>query len=163
MLRVARARGARRIVMTARSQASRDRALAFGADAVVDATAADAVGLVREALGESADVVFDCVAEQSTTLQAIGMANKGGTVVVIGVPAGEVSIPLPVIQDSQIRIQGSATYLPEDFADAIELLRAGVVTPAEFVTSTRPLSEAAEAFREADSGRHIKVLLTPES
>ena len=138
--RVARAHGARRIVLTARSAASRERALRFGADAAVDATAADAVEQVRKALGESADVVFDCVAEQSTMAQAIGMANKGGTVMVIGVPAGEVSIPLQTVQDSQLRIQGSATYLPEDYTDAIELLRAGVVTAAEFVTATRPLS-----------------------
>jgi L-iditol 2-dehydrogenase len=160
IMRVAKARGARRVVMTARSQATRDRAMAYGADAVVDASSDDAVSLVRKALGESADVVFDCVADQGTTRQAIGMANKGGTVVVVGVPAGEVSIPLQTIQDSQIRIQGSATYLPEDFADAIEMLRAEVVTSDEFVTAIRPLSEAAEAFRDAESGRHIKVLLT---
>ena len=112
-------------MVTARSAASRDRALRFGADAVVDAAGADAVDQVREALGESADVVFDCVADQSTMLQAIGMANKGGTVVMVGVPAGDVTIPLAMVQDSQVRIQGSATYLPEDYADAMEMLRAG--------------------------------------
>ena len=160
MLRVARARGASRIVLTARSAANRERALAFGADAAVDASAPDAVEQVRAALGESADVVFDCVADQGTMAQAIGMADKGGTVVVIGVPAGEVSIPLQTIQDSQIRIQGSATYLPEDYADSMDLLRKGTVTAADFITATRPLSEAAEAFADADSGRHIKVLLT---
>jgi 2-desacetyl-2-hydroxyethyl bacteriochlorophyllide A dehydrogenase len=158
--RVARAHGARRIVLTARSAASRERAMRFGADAAVDATAADAVEQVRKELGESADVVFDCVAEQSTMTQAIGMANKGGTVLVIGVPAGEVSIPLQTVQDSQLRIQGSATYLPEDYTDAIELLRAGIVSPADFVTATWPLADAADAFRDAESGAHIKVLLT---
>jgi 2-desacetyl-2-hydroxyethyl bacteriochlorophyllide A dehydrogenase len=162
LLRVARARGARRIVLTARSQASRDRALAFGADAAVDATATDAAEQVRAALGESADVVFDCVAEQSTMLQAIAMAGKGGTVVVIGVPAADVVIPLATVQDSQIRIQGSATYLPEDYRGAMDLLLAGTVTAGEMVTSVRPLAEAAEAFAEADSGRHIKVLLSDE-
>ena len=158
MLRVARAHGARRIVLTARSAANRDRALGFGADAAVRPDA-DAV---RAALGESADVVFDCVAEQSTVSQAIALANRGGTVVVVGVPAGEVTIPLPVIQDSQIRIQGSATYLPADYADAIGLLRTGVVTAAEFVTAVRPLAEAAAAFADADSGRHLKVLIAPD-
>jgi L-iditol 2-dehydrogenase len=161
MLRVARAHGARRIVLTARSPERRERALRFGADAVVDASAADAVRQVRAALGESADVVFDCVAEQSTMLQAIGMANKGGTVVVVGVPAGEVSIPLPTIQDSQLRIQGTATYLPEDYTDAMDLLRGGAVTADDFVTAVRPLAEAAEAFRAAENGRNIKVLITP--
>ena len=75
------------------------------------------------------------------------MANKGGTVVVVGVPAGEVPIPLQTIQDSQIRIQGSATYLPEDYADSMDLLRKGIVTAADFITATRPLSEAAAGVR----------------
>jgi L-iditol 2-dehydrogenase len=158
-LKVARARGARRIVLTARSARSRQRALAFGADAVVDATALDAADQVRAALGESADVVFDCVAEQSTLRQALAMADKGGTVVVVGVPAGDVVVPLALVQDSQLRIQGSATYLPEDYADAMTLLRDGVVTAADFVTSVRPLAEAAQAFAEAESGEHVKVLL----
>ena len=158
-LKVARARGARRIVVTARSAKSRVRALTFGADAAVDATAPDAADQVRAQLGESADVVFDCVAEQPTMTQALAIANKGGTVVVVGVPAGDVTVPLTLLQDSQIRIQGSATYLPEDYADAMELLRAGVVTAADFVTSVRPLSEAAAAFADAESGDHIKVLV----
>ena len=101
-------------------------------------------------------------ANQATMLQAVALANKGGTVVVVGVPAGEVSVPLHTLQDSQIRIQGSATYLPEDYTDAIGLLRDGVVTPAEFVTSIRPLEDTADAFRDADSGTHIKVLITTD-
>jgi L-iditol 2-dehydrogenase len=155
LLRVARAQGARRVVMTARSAANRARAEAFGADAAVPPTQEG----VRAALGESADVVFDCVAEQSTMAQAIAAANKAGTVVVVGVPAADVVVPLPTIQDSQLRIQGSATYLPGDFAGAIELLRAGAVNAADFVTAVRPLADAAAAFADADSGRQIKVLL----
>jgi threonine dehydrogenase-like Zn-dependent dehydrogenase len=94
-------------------------------------------------------------------LQAIGMANKGGTIVVVGVPAAGVSIPLSIVQDSQLRIQGSATYLPGDYADAMDLLRAGVVTADDFVTAVRPLEEAAAAFADAEDGRNIKVLITP--
>ncbi len=163
LLRLARARGARRIVMTARSAANRARALEYGADAAVDASAADAVEQVRAALGESADVVFDCVAAQGTMRQAIGLAGKGGTIVVIGVPAGDVSVPLHLVQDSQLRIQGSATYLPEDYTEAIRLLRDGVVTAADFVTAVHPLDDTAAAFADADGGAHIKVLVTTDA
>ncbi|HEY7273311.1 MAG TPA: alcohol dehydrogenase catalytic domain-containing protein [Actinoplanes sp.] len=156
LLRVAKAHGARRIVLTARSEANRERAEAFGADAAVPPSAEG----VRAALGESADVVFDCVAEQSTMADAIAAANKAGTVIVVGVPAAGVGIALPTIQDSQLRIQGSATYLPQDYAEAIELLRAGTVSAADFVTVVRPLADAAAGFADADSGRHIKVLLS---
>jgi 2-desacetyl-2-hydroxyethyl bacteriochlorophyllide A dehydrogenase len=155
LLRVAKAHGARRVVMTSRSEANRARAEAFGADAAVPPSAER----VRAALGESADVVFDCVAGQSTITEAIAVANKAGTVIVVGVPAADVVVPLPTIQDSQLRIQGSATYLPEDYADAIELLRASTVRAADFVTTVRPLADAAAAFADADSGRHIKILL----
>ena len=158
-LQVARAQGASRVVLTARSERSRERAATFGPDAVVDATAPDAVEQVRAALGESADVVFDCVAEQSTTDQALALADKGGTVIVVGVPPGPVTIPLPMIQDSQLRLQGSATYLPEDFTDAIDLLVAGTVTVGGLVTAVHPPEQAAAAFADAASGRHIKVLL----
>ena len=104
--------------------------------------------------------MFDCVGVQSSMDQAIAMADKGGTVVVVGVPARAVTVPLPIVQDHQIRIQGSATYLPEDFRESADLLRAGVVKTADFVTATRPLAQVAEAFELASSGKHVKVLVT---
>ena len=159
-LAVLRAHGARKVVSTDPNPRKCDRATALGADAAIDARTPDVAAHVREELGGSADVVFDCAAVQSSMDQAIAIADKGGTVVVVGVPAANVTVPLPIIQDHQIRIQGSATYLPEDFRESVELLRAGVVKPADFVTATRPLARVAEAFELASSGNHVKVLVT---
>jgi threonine dehydrogenase-like Zn-dependent dehydrogenase len=64
------------------------------------------------------------------------------------------------VQYHQIRIQGSATYLPEDYAESADLLRRGAVRAADFVTATRPLDRVAEAFEIASSGHHVKVLVT---
>jgi threonine dehydrogenase-like Zn-dependent dehydrogenase len=158
-LAVLRAHQAGRVVITDPNTAKRERAMALGADAAIDARAPDVAGQVRGTLGGSADVVFDCVASQSSMDQAITMADKGGTVVVVGVPAGEVTVPLPIVQDHQIRIQGSATYLPEDYRESISLLSRGTVRSADFVTATRPLAQVAEAFELASSGRHVKVLV----
>jgi threonine dehydrogenase-like Zn-dependent dehydrogenase len=159
-LAVLRAHGAGKVVTTDPLPAKRDRAAALGADLTIDATSPDVAGQVRKALGGSADIVFDCVAIQSSVEQAIAMADKGGTVVVVGVPARAVTIPLPMVQDHQIRIQGSATYLPEDYRESIDLLRRGAVKTADFVTATRPLAQVAEAFELASSGNHVKVLVT---
>jgi threonine dehydrogenase-like Zn-dependent dehydrogenase len=87
------------------------------------------------------------------------MADKGGTVIVVGVPAADVTIPLAMLQDSQLRIQGSATYLAEDFAEAMRLLADGSVSVRGMATATHPLDQAAKAFADAASGEHIKVLL----
>jgi 2-desacetyl-2-hydroxyethyl bacteriochlorophyllide A dehydrogenase len=159
LLRAVVSQGAKHVVVTAPRAERRRLALSLGADAAVDAMAEDAVEQVRAALGESADVVFDCVANESTTRQAIGMADKGGTVVVVGVPSGAVQLPLQLVQDRQIRIEGSATYLPEDVADSIELLTSGVVRADDFVTSVVPMESVAEAFEQAASPEHIKVLV----
>jgi 2-desacetyl-2-hydroxyethyl bacteriochlorophyllide A dehydrogenase len=158
-LAVLRARGAGKIISTDPNPGKRERAAALGATATIDARSPDVVGAVREALGGSADIVFDCVAVQGSMDQAIAIADKGGTVVVVGVPAAAVTVPLPVVQDHQIRIQGSATYLPEDYRDSVDLLRRGAVKTADFVTATRPLDQVADAFALASSGDHVKVLV----
>ena len=88
----------------------------LGADSVHDPAGPGFADAVRDDLGTSADVVFDCVARQQTIDQAIAIALKGGTVVVVGVPAAPVTIPLPEIQDLQVRIQGSATLHPRRHA-----------------------------------------------
>jgi 2-desacetyl-2-hydroxyethyl bacteriochlorophyllide A dehydrogenase len=159
LLLVLRAHGTRRIVVTDVLPGKRERAIRLGADAVVDAVADDAVAQTRDALGESADVVFDCVSMQATMRQALAMASKGGTVVVVGVPTGEVSVPLQLVQDQQLRIQGSATYLPEDYAESIALLQSGAVRAEDIVTAILPLESVAEAFERSLSGEHIKVLV----
>lgn len=161
MLAVARWSGAARVVVTDPLPAKREAALRLGADAVVDAAAPEVAARVRAALGESADVVFDCVAVKATTLAAVDMALKGGTVVIVGVPATDFELPVRIIQDQQIRIQGSATYVPQDYATAIEMIQAGAVRSDDYITGEYPLEQAAQAFDASTSGEHIKVLIRP--
>lgn len=159
-LAAARHRGAARIVVTDTLPGKRELALRLGADSVHDAATPDLVQVVRTELGESADIVFDCVAVQQTVEQSVAMAVKGGTVVIVGVPAASVMVPLPKIQDLQIRIQGSATYVREDYLESIRMLEAGLVSPHDLVTAQYPLAQAAAAFADAASGRQVKVVVT---
>lgn len=159
MLAAARHAGAGRIVVTDPLPGKRDRARRLGADGVLDATSPTLVADVREALGESADVVFDCVATQGTVSSAVEMALKAGTVVVVGVPVAEVVVPLPIIQDQQIRLQGSATYLPEDYAESIAMIADGKVSAEDMVTAVFPLDEADRAFAVAGEEDQVKVLI----
>ncbi len=161
-LTAARSHGAARIAVTDVSAAKRELAKRRGADAVFDAGAADVVQAVRDDLGTSADVVFDCVAIQATINQAIAIAVKGGTVVVVGVPEAPVTIPLPEIQDLQVKIQGSATYTRADYAEAIEMIRAGQVKADELITAQYPLSDVSHAFTAASSGEHVKVVVVAD-
>jgi threonine dehydrogenase-like Zn-dependent dehydrogenase len=144
-------------VVTDPVEGKRRRAVELGAAGAVDPTAPDAVEQVRAGLPHRPDVTFDCVANQASMDQAVALAEKGGTVVVVGVPGGPVSIALPVVQDREVRLQGSAMYVAEDVLAAVDLVRRGAVPVDRIVTAAFPLERTAEAFAAARSGEHVKV------
>jgi 2-desacetyl-2-hydroxyethyl bacteriochlorophyllide A dehydrogenase len=158
----ARHAGAGKIVSTDTLAAKRDLAVSLGATAAVDAGADDLARAVRGELGESADIVFDCVANQATVESAIKMAVKGGTVVVVGGARKPVTIDLPVVQEYQVRLQGSATYRWEDFDRAIDILASGSLDADRFITATFPLADAAKAFAAITSGNEVKILVVAD-
>jgi threonine dehydrogenase-like Zn-dependent dehydrogenase len=100
------------------------------------------------------------VAVQASISQAVELALKGGAVIVVGVPVAGVAIPLPLVQDREVRIQGSAMYVREDVVRAIDLMERGVVPTQQIVTLTLPLERADDAFQAARSGEHVKVHLS---
>lgn len=151
----ARAAGAAAIAVTDPLAAKRQRALDLGADLAV-APDGEAVAEIRGSLPHRPDVVFDCVANQATTDQALELAQKGGTVVVVGVPTGPVTVEWPLVQDRELRIQGTAMYTRPDVERAIEL--AGTVAGVEqLVTAEFSLEEAPAAFAAAATGEQVKV------
>ncbi len=158
-MQAAKAGGAAVIVVTDLNAEKRDRALKLGADAAFDPRDPDVIAAMRERLGGPADVVFDCVSFQVTIDQAIALAHKGGTVIVEGVPEHDVTIPLAIIQDREIRIQGTAMYTREDMLSAMSLIAEGKVDAGSLVTNVLPLDQAAAGFAAADSGSEIKVQL----
>jgi L-iditol 2-dehydrogenase len=156
---VARCAGAKRIVVSEPVASKRALASRLGASSAFDARSHDLVRGMRDAVGGQVDIVFDCVASQATIHQAIRLAEKGGRVVVVGVPTGDVTVELPIIQDREIRIEGTATYVARDVLEAIALMRDGRIAADELVTATFSLSEAREAFAVAKSPDSVKVQL----
>lgn len=144
------------VAVTDLSADKRERARELGADVVGDPGAEELVASLRDSLPRRPDVVFDCVANEATTRQAVQLALNGGTVVVVGVPTGPVGVDWPLVQDRELRIQGTAMYTGADVRRAIDLVAGGA--PVErLVTAELPLEQAAEAFAQADSGAHTKV------
>jgi L-iditol 2-dehydrogenase len=157
-LLAAKASGTAKLVVSEPNPAKRELASRFGARAALEPSS-DVVERTRRELGGHADVVFDCVSVQSTVSQAIAMAEKGGTVIVVGVPLADVTVPLAVIQDKEIRLEGSAMYTRTDVERAIDFVATPGFPVASIVTKTFSLDEAAEAFAVAASGREVKVQL----
>lgn len=92
----ARMQGAGQIIAVDTNPAKLQLARQFGATAVVDAGAVDAVSGVMELTSQrGADVAFEVVGIQETIDQAITMTRRGGQAVLVGVPAMDVTVTLP--------------------------------------------------------------------
>lgn len=156
---LARASGAKKVIITdiapEKTAAARER---FGIESMATGTADDAAK-IRELLGESADVIFDCVASESTISTGLALAWRGGRIVVIGVPKHPVSIPLPAFQENQLSLLGSFTYTADDFRRAIELLAREPEKFRPVVSDVYDMDSVGEAFARAASGNATKVLI----
>lgn len=155
----ARRAGAGPIVVTDLDPDKRERALRHGADVAVDAAAGGFVDDVRAGLGGPADVVFDCVANEHSVPQAVSVLRRSGTLLVVGVPPRDFAIPMPLVQDWELRVQGCANYTEEDIVTALGMARD---LPEEEVISDRfPFAEAAVAFELASRNTSGKVVVGP--
>lgn len=160
-LLAARRAGAEKIVVTDLDESMRDRALSHGADETVAADR-QVVESVKEALGGTADVVFDCVAIEQTLQQSLSMLRRAGTMVVVGVPPRDATLPLPYIQDWELRVQGSANYNSDDIRTAISIAVEGGIPGSEIVTGRYAIEDAEEAFEVAAEGTSGKVVIDPK-
>ncbi|MGW3091195.1 zinc-dependent alcohol dehydrogenase [Streptomyces sp. NPDC001108] len=159
----ARHAGAARIVVTDLLETKRERAVRLGATDALSADAADLVAQAHAVLGGPADVVFDCVAREQSMSQAVDIVAKGGQIVVVGVGApGATPIRLDLVQDREIRIEGTLMYTADDYRTSIDLINSGAVDVEAIVTATYPLEEACEAFAASLRPEHVKVLLTAD-
>ena len=123
----------------------------LGADLVLRGDAEDAVEKARAFLGRRADVVFDCVTNKASIAQAIALAEKGGRVIVEGVPAGEVLVPLHLVQDREIELRGTLMYLREDYEAAIDAISGGRVDVDALITDRFPMDRVVDAFERIDA------------
>jgi L-iditol 2-dehydrogenase len=99
-----------------------------------EVAAALGVETTRTLAEQQYDVVFECVGVESSMRSAILACRKGATVVVMGVFGKDVSIPVGLIQDWELRILGSLMYVGDDYKEAIRLLANGQVTVDTLIT-----------------------------
>lgn len=157
------ARAGARVVVSDLDPGKRERALRHGADAAVDPAGEDFTAQVTGALDGPADVVFDCVANARSAAQAIDALRRAGTLLVVGVPAGDFALPMALVQDHEMRIQGCANYTTEDLQAAIETALDGGLPAGEIISEALPLSRAREAFDHAGAHTSGKVVLIPDA
>jgi len=157
----ARAMGAGRVIVVGRG-GRLTRAAAMG-NLTIDESKGDAVAAVRSATGGlGADVVLDCAGVAKSVRSAMAMLRKGGRAAVVGIPLGEVSLPLQDVVLYEKELVGVRASAGE-MRHVIPLVVDGRIRVKELHTHTFPLAEFAEAlvtFNER-RGDAMKVIVEP--
>ena len=161
----ARIVGAGPIIVVDIVAAKRETALAFGATAVLDPLAGELAAEVRCLTGgRGADFVFVTVGSKAAIEQGIGLLRRGGTLVIVGMPASGVTVdldPASLAADGQ-RVLGSkmgSSRISSDIPRLVELYRAGQLKLDELVSGRYPLSAINEAIADLRSGTALRNVI----
>ena len=154
--------GARQVVVIEPSDPRRALAFTLGATAVADAaTAAELVDEYTNGLG--ADVVYDCVGGDDVLATAVDLARRGGSVCMIGLGDGAVSIEPADWLRKEITVTAALGYLHEEFTEAMDMLTDGRIRVDLLHTSTTRIDGLEATFDDLANGSstQMKVLLNP--
>ena len=161
-MQCAAAAGAAQVLVVEPSDTRRGLARALGATAV--ATPEAAADLVSEHTGGlGADVVYECVGGGDALAAAVDLARRGGSVCMIGLGDGTVSIDPATWLRKEITVTAALGYLHHEFGSAMEMLADGRVRVDALHTSTTDIEGLAGVLDELASGRstQMKVLVNP--
>ncbi len=157
---LARKMGAKDVIVVDIDAAKREAAMKAGATAAVDGGAADAVQQIQAATGGGAWATIDFVGSSATVNLAVNSIIKGGTVVVVGLYGGDVTVPTPYLPLRAMTLRGSYVGSQTDMAELLDLVKRTGMPSVPI--RTRPLEEVNATLNDLRAGKIVgRVVLTP--
>ena len=163
----ARLAGASRVIVSDPVAERRERALAMGATHALDPAVDDVLVASGDltAGGIGVDWAFDAVGRSSLIVTGLDATRKGGTTVMVGVPALDdpLTYPLPTLLAAGGKnllgcLLGSCNSL-RDIPRFVELARTGQLDLEALVTARRPLAEVNLALDDLRSATGVRTVI----
>lgn len=138
------------------------KALELGADGVINGAERDAVEAVLELTGGAGcDLIVETAGTQITTRQAIHMAKKGSTIVLVGYSkSGEMTLPMSLSLDKELTFKTVFRYR-HVYPMAIDAVAAGKINLKGIVTDIFELDDIQNAMDRsvADKANIVKAVV----
>ena len=156
MVRAAFLHGAARVLVTDTAAERLRFAEAQGAEAITGDTEAAVLECTE---GDGADLVIDAAGFEATWGLGLKTAKVGGRIAQVGLGAASGSLDYFAVLGKEVTITGSYAWTEADFARSLELLAAGELDPAGWITKM-PLHDGQRAFEQlVDGAGPFKVVL----
>ena len=138
------------------------KALELGADGVINGKDEDAVEAVRKLTGGAGcDLVIETAGTEATTRQAIHMAKKGASIVLVGYSkTGEMTLPMSLALDKELTFKTVFRYR-HIYPMAIDAVAAGRVNLKGIVTDIFDFDDIQNAMDRsvADKANIVKAVV----
>lgn len=164
----ARALGATKVLLADVDPARIAFARSAGFGSVCDASKCDAAKWIREETGEGADLVVEGAGNAAALAGCLGAARPQGRVVLMGNPAGGMSLTQEAywgILRKELRLAGTwnaryGTATRDDWRDTMEAMARGTFDLSSLITQRVRLTELPSLLAEMKAGRvfYNKVL-----
>jgi L-iditol 2-dehydrogenase len=164
-VRLARARGARTIVLADINQDRLDLAARAEPDAAIDSSKEDPIDAVRKLTdGRGADVVITATGVGQAQEQALEMTAPRGRISLFGgLPKDNSAIRLDsnLVHYRELSIFGAYGSAPRHNRDALSLIANGGVRVDDLITHRMPLEDVLGAIETVRVGGGLKVVIEP--
>ena len=161
---LAKAAGARKVIVSELSEFRREKALEVGATRVVDGGKEDLAAIVKEETdGVGADVIIMTFGVPKLVNECLKIARKGGSIVLFAGFAKGLTIEIDpnLIHYGELNVTGSSAYKLQDYKDAAEWVFTGKMNLKAIVTHVYKIEQFQEAYEAAKNGAGLKVELEP--
>lgn len=163
--KLARLRGASRILVSELVEARRKQALELGADRVIDPINEDLQSIIEEETkGKGADVIIVAAPAHRAQEQALELAAIGGRISFFGgLPKDkpEIKFNSNHVHYKELIISGTTASSSNNCQEAAALVNNGLIDLAPLVSERFPLSQVKRAFEVAQERQALKVVIEP--
>ncbi len=113
-----------------------------------------ATGFTTEDPDTRFDLVIEAAGSAAAVERALGLARRGGRVVLVGLAGNDVSAAFRIDDavNNDLLISASFAYTSAAFAEVTALLSAGQISPGALITHRFPLEAYADAYEALRSG-----------
>jgi L-iditol 2-dehydrogenase len=163
--KLAKARGAGRVIVSEPIPDRAAQAKRMGADRVVDPSTEDLKAILSEETGgRGVDVILVAAPAHAAQQSALELAAISGRINFFGgLPKDRPTVALDsnLIHYKELVITGTTACSTADCWQAAQIVNSGLVDLSDLVSRRFPLQQAVAAFAAAEDRKSLKVVLEP--